>query len=458
MKTDKSGTNSEEMRGRKFRYIGIPSRGVFCCFDCPEPLPEEGAAEGFRSIYDALNSGYTPCLVCQPDMKTDRIVLGTDVSPMVNRAVELIGEGFLNNHTTEELSEKLRVSERHLRRAFKDELGFSPSRLAAWHRAVFAKHLIRETNAPFTEIAYTSGFGSVRQFNQVIEDVFNSCPTEIRRECRITNTDESVFISYEDSFNFAGCLTELGKKMIPGAGKVTDSSYIHAFRINGSAGYVEVKDDPDRSRLILSINAENRNCYLAVYHKIRRMFDIGRDEQDIRTTLGKDNFNGYLSHNSVPRLLLWFDPVASVHYSVISQESGHEETIEILGKYARLCGDRLMQAPEGISVIYPEQIGIRRDVCRALGISERAFDVLRQIETAIDSNHIALAYNQSYRQFRRSMMKYTEAAENAVNYIAMFGMGMKNAYTYEDDWLISLNLERWENYRSYASLIYNLLN
>ena len=436
------------------KYIGIMDRRVFCCLNCPELLPEDETVCGFRNIYEALKTGFEPCPVCQPDMRADHIELGIDASPLVNRAVELINDGFLNQHTTEELSNVLNVSERHLRRAFDTELGISPSRLAVLHRAIFSKHLLQETAASVTDIAYTSGFGSVRQFNAVFRDIYRNAPHSIRGGCQSKEKSESLYAEYETGFDFSGCLAELSKRSIPGVEVITDNSYIRSFMLNGSSGYVEVIDDPENNRLRLTITAENRNCFLAVYHKIRRMLDIGRDEEDIRRVLGTESFGGYLGENSVPRLILWFDQTASIHYAVLMQELGHVSAMDVLGRYAELRGTPLKNAPEGIRRIYPEKIGITRDDCRRLGISERVYSVLDELEKAVNRNNVAIAYNQSYRRFRRSMMKHTDIDEPSINYIAMFGLGMKNAYTYESDWLVSLNLEQWSSYRSYAALIY----
>lgn len=437
------------------KYIGVPSRGCFCCLNCPEPLPEGEHPVRFRNIYEALHTGLKPCPVCQPDLQTDRIDLKTELSPMVNRAVELINEGYMNQHTVSELGAEIHVSERHLRRAFMQELGFSPGRLAAWHRTIFARHLLAETPISVTDAAFASGFGSVRQFNQVFREVYHTNPGELRSMRKTKDVEDLLYIEYEDGFEFRKCLDEIRHRCIPGIEAVTAEEYVTTFRINGTDGYVRVSDDPANHRLRLYIDADSKNCYLAVYHKIRRMFDISMDEASIRRELGTESFGGYLTKNEVPRLLLWFDPCECVHYSVIRQEMTHEQTVEILGKYAKQRGTVWPGLPEGLGYIYPDRISISYEDQTELGLSNTIGDTLRSLEQEIGRNKVALAYNQSYRAFRRSAMKLTGMTEPSVNYIAMFGLGMKNAYTYQTDWLISLNLEQWSNYRSYAALIYD---
>ena len=52
------------------------------------------------------------------------------MSDFIIKAVELIEQGYLDAHTTQELAQELFVSECHLRRQFKTELGISPVKAA----------------------------------------------------------------------------------------------------------------------------------------------------------------------------------------------------------------------------------------------------------------------------------------------------------------------------------------
>jgi AraC family transcriptional regulator of adaptative response / DNA-3-methyladenine glycosylase II len=44
-----------------------------------------------------------------------------------------------------------------------------------------AKRLLTETDLPVTDIALQSGFGSLRRFNAVFQEVYKRPPTAIRR-------------------------------------------------------------------------------------------------------------------------------------------------------------------------------------------------------------------------------------------------------------------------------------
>ena len=62
-----------------------------------------------------------------------------------------------------DLAARLGVSARHLRRLFAEHVGTTPDQLARSRRTHFARRLLDDTDLTVTDIAYASGFGSLRQ-------------------------------------------------------------------------------------------------------------------------------------------------------------------------------------------------------------------------------------------------------------------------------------------------------
>src|SRR5690606_23542160 len=84
------------------------------------------------------------------------------------------------------------VSARHLRRALVEALGVTPIELAQSQRLALAKHLLQETALPLTEIAFASGFGSVRRFNTLFRQRFGQPPSALRRQAATQATDSGA--------------------------------------------------------------------------------------------------------------------------------------------------------------------------------------------------------------------------------------------------------------------------
>ena len=79
---------------------------------------------------------------------------------------------------------RLGVSARHLRRLFAEHVGTTPDRLARSNRTHFARRLLDDTDLTVTDIAWASGFGSLRQLNRACQEIFRASPSELRARRR----------------------------------------------------------------------------------------------------------------------------------------------------------------------------------------------------------------------------------------------------------------------------------
>jgi AraC family transcriptional regulator of adaptative response / DNA-3-methyladenine glycosylase II len=141
----------------------------------------------FGSSTAAEGAGFVAC----PDCRPERIEwsLSGELPELAGRAIQLVLQGKLDSGTEPELARDLGVSGRHLRRLFNTYIGVTPDQLARSRRTHFARRLFDDTNLTMTDIASTAGFGSVRQFNRKMQQVFGhrhppSGPRTARRPTR----------------------------------------------------------------------------------------------------------------------------------------------------------------------------------------------------------------------------------------------------------------------------------
>jgi len=105
-------------------------------------------------------------------------------SRLVNAAVSRIATGVLNEGSVEDLAASLGVTDRHLRRVLVEALGVSPVELAQTARLALAKRLLHDSSLGLAELAFASGFQSVRRFNSAFDARFHRSPTSVRREAQ----------------------------------------------------------------------------------------------------------------------------------------------------------------------------------------------------------------------------------------------------------------------------------
>src|SRR5207253_1616692 len=161
-------------------FTAVRSTHIFCRPVCPARTPHRRNVEFFANAPAAQAAGYRPCLRCRPEVSPD-LPASAGTSTTVTRALRLIDNGALDEASTEELATRLGLTDRHLRRLFLEHVGVPPVVVAQTRRILFAKKLITETALPFADIAFASGFASLRRFNEAIRATYQRNPKELRR-------------------------------------------------------------------------------------------------------------------------------------------------------------------------------------------------------------------------------------------------------------------------------------
>jgi AraC family transcriptional regulator of adaptative response / DNA-3-methyladenine glycosylase II len=170
-----------EFDGRFF--IGVRTTGIYCRCVCPVRQPYRCNLEFLPSASAAELAGYRPCLRCRPETAPFSPAWKGSAA-IVERSARLIrDEGALDapGATVELLAARVGVGGRHLTRLFQKHLGASPLQVAKTARVQRAKRLLTGTDMAITEIALQAGFGSVRRFNAVFQEVYKRPPTAIKR-------------------------------------------------------------------------------------------------------------------------------------------------------------------------------------------------------------------------------------------------------------------------------------
>ncbi|WP_423907835.1 bifunctional transcriptional activator/DNA repair enzyme AdaA [Candidatus Spongiihabitans sp.] len=125
-------------------FTGVSSTGIFCRPVCPAVTPKPENCEFYLSSVAAMAAGYRPCLRCRPESAPNSPAWN-GVKTTVKRALTLIDQGALDNHTVSELAERLGISDRYLRRLFSKHVGASPRDVARSRRVLLAKRLISDS-------------------------------------------------------------------------------------------------------------------------------------------------------------------------------------------------------------------------------------------------------------------------------------------------------------------------
>lgn len=165
-------------------FIGVRTTRIYCRPVCPARQPFTKNVVFYPTAPAAEAAGLRPCLRCRPET-APFCPAWKGTKSTVDRALTLIEEGALDKGDVSQLAMRLGVGPRHLTRLFQKHIGASPVQTAQTYRVQRAKRLLNDTNLSMTEIAFASGFQSLRRFNAVFLELYGRPPSTLRRKSNV---------------------------------------------------------------------------------------------------------------------------------------------------------------------------------------------------------------------------------------------------------------------------------
>lgn len=101
---------------------------------------------------------------------------GTQLSPLVERAVRIFAANLDEPVSISEIADRLRISPRHLERSFKQSTGLNPTQYYRKLRMDAARQMILYTNERVADISAAVGYSAVQTFAKHYEATFSLSP------------------------------------------------------------------------------------------------------------------------------------------------------------------------------------------------------------------------------------------------------------------------------------------
>ena len=108
---------------------------------------------------------------------------GTEAVTMT--VIRYVEQNFRSNITLQDVATATGYSYQYLSRAFNQALGISFKQLLNQYRIEYAFSALQDTDLPITQIAYDSGFQSLRAFHHVWQETFQRTPKQVRGDHRV---------------------------------------------------------------------------------------------------------------------------------------------------------------------------------------------------------------------------------------------------------------------------------
>jgi len=452
-----------------FFYTAVTSTGIYCRPSCPARTPRRENVRFYPTSAAAQSAGFRACKRCVPGAAPGSPEWCTRAD-VVGRAMRLIDDGVVDREGVPGLARHLGYSERQVHRHLVRELGTGPLALARALRARTARTLLEATEMPATEIAFASGFASIRQFNDTIREVYAATPTELRARRsggRPTAPGPiTLRLAARRPFDGPGVLAFLAARAVPGVEEWTGEVYRRSLRLPHGAGIAELAAADAGVSCTLRLD-DPRDLATAVA-RCRRLVDLDADPVAIDTVLEADPMLRPLVRRTPGRRVPGAVDAAEIAVrAVLGQQVSVAGARTIAGRLAARYGEplrvpvgavtRLFPSPEALAAADPADLpmpGTRRRAVLALA-------------AALASGGLALDPGADRDEAERALFAIPGIGPWTAAYVRMRALGDPDAFLPTDLGVVramrarggpddprgvTARAEAWRPWRAYAVL------
>jgi AraC family transcriptional regulator of adaptative response / DNA-3-methyladenine glycosylase II len=450
-------------------FVGVTTTGIYCRPICSAQTPKPRNVRFFVCAAAAEAAGFRACRRCRPETSPGSPDWNARAD-LVARALRLIASGIVDTDGVEGLAKRLAVSVRHLHRELLAEVGAGPLALARTRRAQTARLLIDQTALPLTTIAFSSGFNSIRQFNDTMRASFGCAPSELRRQTQpvLASTGKIVLrLRYRPPFASQALLTFLGTRAIPGVEALEDGVYRRTLALPRTRGIVTLEPLPDAGVVVLRLGFDDLADLPLIVQRSRQLFDLDADPAAINAVLGTDP-------------LLRPCVQAQPGLRTPGAMHGFEMAVRaILGQQISVAGARTLAArltvrlgeplptPLGpLTHYFPTAEAVADADLHGLGLTGARITSLRALGRAVSSGEIVLDQGTDRTETTERLLALPGVGPWTASYIAMRALGDPDAFPTTDLGVrkaverlgrrtdpksIATIAEAWRPWRSYAT-------
>jgi AraC family transcriptional regulator, regulatory protein of adaptative response / DNA-3-methyladenine glycosylase II len=426
-------------RDRRFDgmfYTAVTSTGIYCRPSCPAVTPQRKNVRFFVTAAAAQAAGFRTCRRCRPDLTpgSPEWDMSADIA---GRAMRMIADGVVEREGVVGLAARSGYSERHLNRVLVSQLGAGPLALARAHRAHTARTLIETTQMSFADIAFASGFASVRQFNATIQEICAATPSRLRatrgRGPRTAASPGTVAISLavREPFDGAGLLHFLADRAVPGLEAGDDHSYARALRLPHGFGRATLAPEPSRVQCTLQLT-DMRDLAAAV-ERCRRLLDLDADPIAIDEHLAADELlapwvekrPGVRVPGHVDGFEMAVRAIIGQQISVVGARTIAARMVDELGEVVPGADDAIARAfptAEAIAAADPETLPMPRSRGRALVT----------LAAAVAEGSVFLDRGADRREVREALLALPGIGPWTADYIALRALGDPDVFLATD--------------------------
>jgi AraC family transcriptional regulator of adaptative response / DNA-3-methyladenine glycosylase II len=459
-------------------FVAVRTTGVYCRPICPARPPKLEHIVFMPTAAAAQEAGFRPCLRCRPE-RSPELAPWHGTPSTVSRAMALIEAGALNDDNMDALADRLGLGDRQLRRLFRQHIGASPKAVAQTRRVLLAKQLITDTKLPLTQVAFASGFGSLRRFNDTFRKLYGRPPRHLRQaSTHAVAAAEAITLTlpFKPPYDWSTIVRFLAARAIPGVEDVNEDRYARTIALGEAQGTIVVRRAAPRegaNSLVATIRFPVIAALPAIINRIRCIFDLGADPAAIGAHLADDpTLARLVAARPGLRAPGAWDGFELAVRAILGQQISVGAASQLAGKLVVAHGTPL-QPPEdsierALRFVFPAPDRlVSADLARALGIPRARAGAISSLAAAAVANPALFEPSQSLEDAVARLTALPGIGEWTAQYIAMRALREPDAFPASDIGLmralatsdrrptpseVLARATAWRPWRAYAAL------
>jgi AraC family transcriptional regulator of adaptative response / DNA-3-methyladenine glycosylase II len=456
-------------------FVAVKTTGIYCRPICPVKPPKEVNCRFYDTAQEAEQAGFRPCLRCRPELAPGNAPVDNS-QRIAQLVVQRIEEGTTEEkNALEAIAGEFELSSRQIRRIVQKELGVPPIQLLLTRRLLLAKQLLTETKLAVTEIAFASGFASLRRFNDAFTTRYGMPPTRLRKQAvqdagTVNGEGTSTLqLAYRPPYDWAGILAFLKARELKGVEWVTDDFYARTVQLGNFKGWIKVTQSAKKNALMLEFTHSLSPVLPALLNRVRGLFDLNARPEIIARHLAKDKILGPLvKANPGLRVPGAFNGFETGLRAILGQQVTVKAATTVAGRVVAALGEPMVTPFAELTHLTPAVEKVAKagvDKLARLGIiSTRCKSILGLAQAQV-SGRLSLdgGNHHSPEAAIEHLAQLSGIGLWTANYIAMWALRWPDAFPKEDvvvrKHLGGVTAKRaeemsqaWRPWRSYAVL------
>jgi len=244
----------------------------------------------------------------------------------------------------------------------------------------------------------------------------------------------ALLLAYQPPWDWQQFQAHHALRALAGVECVRQGSYARSVQLDGHSGWFSVQPQTDKPLLELRHSASLSPCLPALVKRVRKMFDLDSQPQQIAAHFAADPQLGPLvARNPGLRLPTAFDPFEQAVRAIVGQQVTVKAAVTISGRLVARLGEPLACADmPGLERLFPSPAAIASADLTGIGMPGKRVQSLQHFAAQVASGALQLDLREGCAGLIERLCALPGIGPWTAEYIALRAFGEADAFPASD--------------------------